>query len=53
MGRDTSLELEFVGVNYYDGQALMVRSSLDVSSALELDGKSACVNTGTSTESNG
>ncbi|MFZ9115186.1 MAG: amino acid ABC transporter substrate-binding protein, partial [bacterium] len=52
MGRDTSLELEFVGVNYYDGQALMVSSSLGVSSALELDGKSACVNSGTSTESN-
>ena len=36
--RDTDLGLDFKGVNYYDGQAFMVRSDLGVSSALELDG---------------
>ena len=28
MSRDTSLGLQFVGVNYYDGQGFMVRKSL-------------------------
>ena len=33
---------EFIGVNYYDGQGLMVRKSLGVKSALELGGASVC-----------
>lgn len=52
MSRDTSLGLNFAGVNYYDGQGFMVRSSLDVKSALELSGASVCTNTGTTTELN-
>jgi len=52
MGRDTSLGLNFAGVNYYDGQGFMVRSSLGVTSALQLDGASVCTNTGTTTELN-
>jgi len=52
MGRDTSLGLNFAGVNYYDGQGFMVRKSLGVSSALELSGASVCTNTGTTTELN-
>ncbi|MEM7461100.1 MAG: amino acid ABC transporter substrate-binding protein [Pseudomonadota bacterium] len=52
MSRDTSLGLNFAGVNYYDGQGFMVRSSLDVKSALELSGASICTNTGTTTELN-
>lgn len=43
---------EFIGVNYYDGQGLMVRKSLGVKSALELGGASVCTNTGTTTELN-
>ncbi len=52
MGRDTSMGLTFAGVNYYDGQGFMVRKSLGVASALELNGASICVQTGTSTELN-
>ena len=52
MGRDTSLGLNFAGVDYYDGQGFMVRKSLGVSSALELSGASICTNTGTTTELN-
>ncbi len=50
--RDTSLGLNFAGVNYYDGQGFMVRSSLGIKSALELSGASVCTNTGTTTELN-
>jgi general L-amino acid transport system substrate-binding protein len=50
--RDTSLGLNFVGVNYYDGQGFMVRKSLKVNSALELAGASICVQQGTTTELN-
>jgi len=50
--RDTALGLNFAGVNYYDGQGFMVRSDLGIKSALELDGASACVNIGTTTELN-
>jgi general L-amino acid transport system substrate-binding protein len=50
--RDTSLGLDFTGVTYYDGQGFMVPKSLGVKSALELDGASVCVQTGTTTELN-
>lgn len=52
LSRDTSLGLNFTGVNYYDGQGFMVRKSLGVTSALQLDGASICTNTGTTTELN-
>ncbi|WP_281645356.1 amino acid ABC transporter substrate-binding protein [Parendozoicomonas sp. Alg238-R29] len=50
--RDTSLGLNFVGVNYYDGQGFMVNKSLNVSSAKELDGATVCIQAGTTTELN-
>ncbi len=50
--RDTSLGLNFAGINYYDGQGFMVRKDLGVKSAKELDGASICVQTGTTTELN-
>ncbi len=50
--RDTSLGLNFAGVNYYDGQGFMVRKALKVNSALELAGASVCVQQGTTTELN-
>ncbi|MCP1336022.1 amino acid ABC transporter substrate-binding protein [Futiania mangrovi] len=52
MTRDTSLGLNFAGVNYYDGQGFMIRKSLGIASALELGGASVCTNTGTTTELN-
>ncbi len=50
--RDTSLGLDFTGVNYYDGQGFMVRKKLGVKSAKELSGASVCTNIGTTTELN-
>ena len=50
--RDVELGLEFVGVNYYDGQGFMVPASLGVNSATELDGASVCIQVGTTTEMN-
>lgn len=50
--RDTALGLNFAGVNYYDGQGFMVRKSLGVKNASELDGAAVCTNSGTTTELN-
>jgi general L-amino acid transport system substrate-binding protein len=50
--RDVDLKFEFVGVNYYDGQGFMVPRDLGVTSALELDGATVCIQTGTTTELN-
>ncbi|WP_417784231.1 amino acid ABC transporter substrate-binding protein, partial [Terasakiella pusilla] len=50
--RDTSLGLNFAGVNYYDGQGFLVQKELGVKSALELDGASVCIQSGTTTELN-
>ncbi|MEX1215779.1 amino acid ABC transporter substrate-binding protein [Saccharospirillum sp.] len=50
--RDTSLGLNFAGVNYYDGQGFMVRKDLGVTSAKELSGAAICVEPGTTTELN-
>jgi general L-amino acid transport system substrate-binding protein len=50
--RDTDLALDFVGVNYYDGQGFMVRKDLGVSSAKELNGATVCIQTSTTTELN-
>jgi general L-amino acid transport system substrate-binding protein len=52
LNRDSALGLDFTGVTYYDGQGFMVPKSLEVKSALELDGASVCVQTGTTTELN-
>jgi len=50
--RDVDLNLEFSGINYYDGQGFMVPAALGVSSALELDGATVCIQAGTTTELN-
>ena len=52
LSRDTQLGLDFVAVNYYDGQGFMVKKSLGVSSAKELKGATVCVQEGTTTEKN-
>jgi general L-amino acid transport system substrate-binding protein len=52
ISRDTSLGANFTGVTYYDGQGFMVKKSLKVNSALELNSASVCVQTGTTTELN-
>ena len=50
--RDTSLGLNFAGVNYYDGQGFLVSKSIGVSSAKELDGATVCIQAGTTSELN-
>ncbi len=50
--RDTTLGLNFAGVNYYDGQGFMVPKKLGVKSAKELDGATLCIQAGTTTEMN-
>lgn len=50
--RDTSLGLNFAGVNYYDGQGFMVSKKLGVKSAKELNGAAICIQSGTTTELN-
>jgi len=50
--RDTSLGLNFVGINYYDGQGFMVHRKLKVKSAKQLNGATVCVQPGTTTELN-
>ncbi|MEM0906916.1 MAG: amino acid ABC transporter substrate-binding protein [Pseudomonadota bacterium] len=52
LSRDVDLKFDFQGVNYYDGQGFMVPAALGVTSALELDGATVCIQTGTTTELN-
>ncbi len=52
MSRDADLKLTFLPVNYYDGQGFLIRKSAGVASALDLDGASLCIRTGTTTELN-
>jgi general L-amino acid transport system substrate-binding protein len=50
--RDTQLGLNFVTVNYYDGQGFLVPKKLGIKSAKELSGATVCVLPGTTTEQN-
>lgn len=50
--RETALGLNFVHVNYYDGQGFLVPKKLGVKSAKELDGATVCVLPGTTNELN-
>jgi general L-amino acid transport system substrate-binding protein len=52
MGRDTAMGVSFIGIMFHDGQGFLVRKSLGVKSAKELNGASICVQTGTTTELN-
>ena len=50
--RDVNLGFEFTGINFFDGQGFMVKSSLGLISAEELDGANICIITGTSFQFN-
>ncbi|WP_025770122.1 amino acid ABC transporter substrate-binding protein [Thioalkalivibrio sp. HK1] len=50
--RDVHLGFTFVGIRYYDGQGFIGRKSLGIESAMDLDGASICILTGTTTELN-
>ena len=52
MERDTGGQLSFAGINYYDGQGFLVRRSLDLSSAAELNGARVCVQSGSTSALN-
>jgi len=52
LAREASLGFQFAGINFYDGQAFMVKRSLGVTSAKQLDGATVCVQPGTTTELN-
>jgi len=52
MERDTGGQLSFAGINYYDGQGFLVRRSLNLSSAAELNGARVCVQSGSTSALN-
>jgi general L-amino acid transport system substrate-binding protein len=51
--RDSSeVGMEFMPVNFYDGQGMMVRADAGVASLEDMDGATVCVQSGTTTELN-
>ncbi len=52
ISRDTTLGMNWPAINFYDGQGFMVRRSLNLKSAKDLNGASVCVAQGTTTELN-
>ena len=50
--RDTELQLDFKGVNYYDGQAFMVRRDLGITSAKDIVDQPVCFQIGTTAQMN-
>jgi general L-amino acid transport system substrate-binding protein len=51
-GRDTANGLNFTAVSFFDGQGFMLRKSLNVSRATELQGATICVVAGSTNELN-
>lgn len=52
LGRDTQNGAEFAPTTFYDGQAMMVRKNSGIKSLKDLNNKSVCVQSGTTTEGN-
>ncbi|NEP43341.1 MAG: amino acid ABC transporter substrate-binding protein [Okeania sp. SIO2H7] len=52
ISRDTSVGLEFAPTTFYDGQGMMVRQDSGIQSLADFQGRSICVETGTTTELN-
>jgi general L-amino acid transport system substrate-binding protein len=50
--REAKEGVRFAGVNYYDGQGFLVRRSLDLASAAELNGARVCVQRASTSELN-
>lgn len=51
--RDSSeVGMEFMPVNFYDGQGMMVRADSGITSLEDMDGATVCVQSGTTTELN-
>jgi general L-amino acid transport system substrate-binding protein len=52
MSRETSYDLYFPAVAYYDGEGFMLPGARNIESALELDGSKVCVQSDTTTQLN-
>lgn len=52
LAREAQEGVRFAGVNYYDGQGFMVRRSLNLASAAELNGARVCVQGASTSELN-
>jgi general L-amino acid transport system substrate-binding protein len=52
LSRESGLKVSFAAVTYFDGQGFLVGNALDLTSALELNGKKVCVQSGTTSELN-
>ena len=50
--RDVTVGLTFAAINLYDGQGFMVKKSLGVAAAKDLDGATVCMLPGTTSEQN-
>ncbi len=48
--RDTALGAIHAGISFYDGQGFLIPKAFGINSALQLDGASICLQTGTSNE---
>jgi general L-amino acid transport system substrate-binding protein len=51
-GRDTANGLNFTAISFFDGQGFLLRKSLNVTKATELEGASICVVAGSTNELN-
>lgn len=52
INRDTTAGLEFAPIIFFDGQGIMVKKDSGIQSLKDLEGKSICLQTGTTTEQN-
>ena len=52
ISRDTSIGMEFAPTTFYDGQGLMATNTSGVQTLEDLEGKSVCILSGTTTEQN-
>jgi general L-amino acid transport system substrate-binding protein len=52
LSRETSYDLYFPAVAYYDGEGFMVPRARNIDSALDLNGSKVCVQSGTTTQLN-
>ncbi len=52
ISRDSSVGMEFAPTTFYDGQGMMVREAAGITELTDFEGKSVCVETGTTTELN-
>jgi len=52
ISRDTSVGLEFAPTTFYDGQGMMVRADSGMKTLKDMQGKSICVEAGTTSELN-